>query len=648
MPEQDFQRATDWRQVLERYARWHQVHAEQCGRLGRIWNTLAYVRGGLFLTTLALGFFAWQNVELQRSLWIGLAALAGAGFLVVVYIHDQIDIRLGASRLRSNYFARGMHRVGRQWNQLPVPAIEPVHDFRAISRDLDLFGSASLVQLLSAVATPMGWDVLRNWLCTPASPDEIRQRQEAVEDLAGAIEWRETFQLTAAALVQSPDGPRRFIAWADSPTWLRRRPPLIWGGRLLALSAAVLLVGFFTGWVGPQVCGFGLIAVVAANFLLSVAIAGRIHELFNQVSSGRNEVDQYLRLFRAIEACPSQSAWIRGQRLAANGERGSTIAALNRLSLIVWLGNLRRHGILFLLYVFLQLFFLWDVHIAAVLEGWQARWGKQVRGWFAALGRVEALSALGTLAYENPGWCTPAIQAGGDPEIVAAALGHPLLPHDRRVCNDVRVGPRHQVLLVTGSNMSGKSTLLRAIGVNVVLAQMGSVVCARQFTFPPVELETSMRIADSLSDGVSFFMAELKRLKQIVDHSELIKQRIDAGDPRDAEPRPAMLFLLDEILQGTNSRERHIAVNAVLHQLLANGAIGAVTTHDLELAHSEGGLGNLAQPVYFTESFSQNGARDEMTFDYVMRPGIAPTTNAIKLLRLVGLRCEAGDRGPAG
>ncbi len=567
-------RPKTWLEAVERYSRLETGFGESILRLSGLWHRLAFLRGGLFIATGVGGLAIWQNADAQRTFWIAITIAVALAFLLLVYLHDQIEVRLAGAKSQATFFAHGVYRGQRQWNRLPVPALEPVHDFRSISRDLDLFGNASLAQLLSTVQTPMGLETIRAWLCTPASVTEIRQRQQAIEDLASATDWRERFQLTCAALAKSPAGPARFVAWSESRPWLTKRSAITWLARITAAVALILIVGFFIGGLAPEVAGFGLMAVVAVSFLVSVAFAGRVHEIFNQVSSSRNEVEQYLRLFRSVQRAPSNSTWMKNQRRAALGEAESTLGKLGSLSLIVWLGNLRRHGILFLAYIFLQLFCLWDVHVLAILESWQRRHGKSVRGWFDALARIEGVSALATLSYENPDWTVPKIYLDDPPRIEATGLGHPLLPNDVRVCNDVHVGPPNRVLLVTGSNMSGKSTLLRAIGTNVVLAQIGSVVCARTFGFYPVELETSMRISDSLSEGVSFFMAELKRLKEIVDHSELIRKRRRPGPDGldDGETHPAMLFLLDEVLLGTNSRERHIAVNAVIHQLLTNGA----------------------------------------------------------------------------
>jgi len=294
--------------------------------------------------------------------------------------------------------------------------------------------------------------------------------------------------------------------------------------------------------------------------------------------------------------------------------------------------NLRRAGLFGLLYLVLQFTLLWDFHWLALLERWRRLHGARVRGWFETVGQIEALCSLGKLAYDEPSWPFPQIVVDrtAPPIVRGQQVGHPLLDRSR-VSNDVTIGPIGTVLLVTGSNMSGKSTLLRAIGANVVLAQAGAPVCATQFELPPLVLETSMRVHDSLAEGVSFYMAELKRLERVVSHAR----------QRSAEPGPRVLFLLDEILQGTNSRERHIAVTRVVAHLVACRAIGAISSHDLELATAPE-LVDKAECVHFRESFvtetdASGRTVDRMVFDYQMRPGVATTTNALELLRMVGL-----------
>ncbi len=290
----------------------------------------------------------------------------------------------------------------------------------------------------------------------------------------------------------------------------------------------------------------------------------------------------------------------------------------------------------------MQLGLLWDVHTLRMLERWRERSGTQAPQWFALLAEIEALAGLATLSYDNPTWAFPTVTdtaEKGDARLEARALGHPLLPPDGCVRNDVTIGPPGTFLLVTGSNMSGKSTLLRAIGVNVALAQAGAPVCAEAFALPPVALATSMRAQDSLEAGVSYFMAELRRLKQIVDELSVVAR---AGER-------VPVFLLDEILSGTNTSERQIAARSVIRYLLDLGATGAVSTHDLTLAQAPD-LTPLSQPVHFTERFTRDASGPSMTFDYRLRPGVATSVNALKLMEIVGLPAPAAEqeseRGP--
>ena len=281
-------------------------------------------------------------------------------------------------------------------------------------------------------------------------------------------------------------------------------------------------------------------------------------------------------------------------------------------------------------YLPLQYVFLYDFHALSLLEAWQSRYGKYARRWFLALGKFEALRCLAAVVHDHPRWTMPEVNASAD-RLRARQLGHPLLAAETCVANDVEIGPAGSFLLVTGSNMSGKSTLLRAIGLSAVLAQAGAPACAERLSLPPVVLATSMRIRDSLETAVSFYMAELMRLKQIVDLAR------DASPARDH----TLLYLLDEILLGTNSKERHIAVVRVLQHLLCRGTIGAVSTHDLDLATSEG-LASACRCVHFCETLHDEHAAQRMTFDYKLRPGIATTSNALKLLEIVGLREHDG------
>jgi DNA mismatch repair ATPase MutS len=266
--------------------------------------------------------------------------------------------------------------------------------------------------------------------------------------------------------------------------------------------------------------------------------------------------------------------------------------------------------------------------VLAALERWRQQGGEQARQWLESLGEAEALASLASLRHDQPAWIFPRLDPDGD-TLAAVQVGHPLLRDEVRVCNDVTLGPPGTFLLVTGSNMSGKSTLLRSIGVNAVLALAGGSVCADAFTLPPVALWTSVRVQDSLERGVSFFLAELQRLKLIVDAATR------AGET----DGPRVLYLLDEILQGTNTAERSVAARRIIAYLVDQGAIGAVSTHDLALA-DDPRLAVSAETVHFTDTVGEGPDAPPMSFDYRLRPGVATTTNALRLMKLIGLDLE--------
>jgi len=276
-------------------------------------------------------------------------------------------------------------------------------------------------------------------------------------------------------------------------------------------------------------------------------------------------------------------------------------------------------------HIAVQALVLWDVHLVDALDAWRRRHGSRVRSWLRALGEVEALSALATLAHDNPAWAFPEVVASASASLDAENLAHPLLPEEGRVGNDVHVGPPGEILFITGSNMAGKSTLLRAIGLNIVLAQAGAPVCAGRMTLVRARLRTSIDVADALERGLSLYMSELLRIRAIVEAAR------EESDCR-------LFFLADEMLRGTNAVDRHSAIVTIMASLIDAGAVGAVATHDSTLAMDER-LRSHLQLVHFVEQFRDGNAEraSSMWFDYRLRPGLSTSRNALKLLELVGL-----------
>ena len=553
-------------------------------------------------------------------IFFGVAALLFGGFIASFAQLGRLN------HLRRRYHIlwqindEGPKRLRRQWSDLPLrePGAAPTdHPYAA---DLDLTGHASLQHLLATTSTPAGQATLQRWLLSPASIATARERQGAVAELAPRIDLRDELALRGRLVSTSQEAYERVLTWAEADSWLQRRPWLIWLTRVLpvlTLAAAIAqLVHLTTAPIW--------LAFVVLNGALTWYYGGTLNGLLDQVSDRQSAFQPYADLFQLVETQPFEAPALRHVQDTLARDQLRASEQMQGLARIMQYGDVR----LSMFFPVLQVVTLWNFHVVWFLERWQRATGRHARGWLATLAEVEALSALAALAYDNPMWAFPElVEAGGpDATLIARNLGHPLLPPAVCVGNDVTIGPPGRFLLVTGSNMSGKSTLLRAIGVNIVLAQAGAPVCASELRLPPIELATSIRVQDSLEQGVSYFMAELRRLKSVVDAAE----KISAASDR------TLLFLLDEILHGTNTGERQIAARRIIRHLLHLGATGAVSTHDLTLADVPE-LAALSTPVHFTEIFTREHGVPAMRFDYILRPGIATSTNALKLMEIVGL-----------
>lgn len=634
---------------------------------------LGSVRVGLFFF-LVVGFgFA---VATSHPFWIVVAVVAVIAFLVAVVRNEAVRSEMEIRQNQSRTLRRLVRRLDRDWQALTHDSLGKTAstiqlDARqsALAGDLDLIGDASLFQFVSMAATTPGQRTLANWLTRPVDPEVSRQRHHAVQLLAPARRERMQFYTLAREVGSSTGDPDSFVQWAQSSMWLPARRWLIpWGNFTAALAvAAIGALVYATLSENRDLTRFSLVALIAIaiiNLSIGSLLLGPVAQIFAIAIQSRRSVEDYAELFRAAELLPddppeSQTRvdtiqTIRTSLLGSAANQESASHAMMQLAGVAKAGSLKNSAATFLIYLPLQAFGLWDVRVLRKLEAWKERYSAQVHQWFVALGELESLLSIAALADEYPGWASPqwitADEAGtvhttNNRDIILACdqLGHPLLRDEVRVRNDVAIGPAGTLLLVTGSNMSGKSTMLRSVGLNVSLAMAGGPVCCRAMRLPPIEMATSIRVSDDLSQGVSFYMAELNRLAAVVEHARELHASAESGTRPESEHPRRLLFLLDEILQGTNSRERQIAVTRVLGMLVDSGAIGAITTHDLELA-DEPELARIAHTVHFRETITPDADGDErMTFDYVMREGVSPTTNALRLLEMVGLGEENGS-----
>jgi len=584
--------------------------------LTRRWNRVANLRLLVFAAAAAaLAWGIWRSSPAAAV--VGAALLVG---FVALAVHHN---RLGRQRRRVATLveinAEAVSRLARDWDALPLrhdPAIPPDHPFAA---DLDLVGRASLGQLLDTTATPMGEAALRAWLLAPADPPTVRDRQTAAAELAPRLDLRQELELRGRLGAEARANPEPFLAWAEGEPWLAGQPWL----RAASWLGPALVLLLLAAQVGGLVDRPWWALLLAANLALFAAAGRPAHGLIAAVAVRQRALLGYADALALLSApgIDLDAPLLRRLRTDLAAAGASAPEQLRRLSRITaWVIPASS-----LLYFPIQALTLWDLHVLAGMERWQRTAGGHVRRWLALLGQAEALAALAALAHDHPDWVFPNLDPAAD-RVEATALAHPLLPEATRVANDVEVGPTGTFLLVTGSNMSGKSTLLRAIGVNAVLAGAGGPVCATGLRLPPVALWTSVRVEDSLARGVSLFMAELQRLKLVVDAA---RRAHDAGGP-------PVLYLLDEILHGTNTAERQIAARRIIAHLVDLGALGAVSTHDLALADAPE-LAQRARPVHFADTVGDGESAPAISFDYRLRPGVATTTNALRLMQLVGL-----------
>jgi hypothetical protein len=555
-------------------------------------------------------------------------------FVALVRRHRGLRREIRGHEVRARIHRIGLARLRRDWTALdelglpfgPDEMPPPDHPYAA---DLHLFGHASLFRLVGPLTTAPGRSTLARWLTAPATPAEVARRQGAVRALKDQVELRH--RLAALGVEGEAERSRdveALLEWAVSPSWLQEERAV----RLAATVLPPLTLGLFGAYLAAGLPPFWVLAFVLQIVALR-RVHGRIAEEVDRAAAALGSVRRYAGQLEALgdlsrEPCLDE---IRDALTEVDGV--SAHDALESLRRRLDFGESRRN----MVYQALDLTLLLSVWVHRSLERWKERYGRDVGAWVRALGRAEALAALATLAYDHPGWGFPRVggEEGGD-RLGARDLGHPLLAPDARVANDVVIGPPGSFLLVTGSNMSGKSTLLRAVGANTVLAQAGAPVCAAELSMPPLSVWTSMMVGDSLEDGVSRFMAELLRLKAVVDAA----REPDSG-------RPRVLYLLDEILQGTNTAERRVAARTALRHLLDAGAIGAVTTHDLTL-HQAPDLERRARAHHFRETVERVDGRPRLHFDFRIRSGLATTTNALELLEAVGLGLDGVEMSIEG
>lgn len=525
-------------------------------------------------------------------------------FVALAVVHRRVERALNMTKRAVAVYGRGIARMEDRWAGSGETGEEFKDPLHLYAEDLDILGEGSLFQLLSTARTNMGKQCLARWLLTHAEVQEIQERQAAVAELKSRLDFREGLAVSGES-ERIAAKPQALIAWSHEESGLN--DGRWWAAALAVFSMAALVFGFMVMWTP-------FIISLLINGIITSRARHRLEKIFAGVGDTHKDLDSLAQLLHCIEVEKFESPMLQQlqARLLTHGLSPST--CIERLDTLTDLDDSRHNW-------FVRIFdipLLYSMQIAFALERWRRTYGSGIEAWLDVVGEIETLASIAAYAYEHPQDPLPEF-APPESEICfhGDALGHPLLPADKCVRNDVRLGGNNQVLLVSGSNMSGKSTYLRVVGINAVMAMMGAPVRATRLRLSRVAVGASMRVSDSLQKGISHFYAEIKSLRQVVDLSS-------------AQPS---LFLLDEVLQGTNSHDRRVGTEGVLRTLVGNRAIGLVTTHDLALTSLEQVFPAQVRNVHFQERFED----DRLSFDYCLRPGVVTTSNGIELMKSIGL-----------
>jgi MutS domain V len=553
--------------------------------------------GALFLIV------AWLCLGPARvsGWWLAVPVL---GFVGLLAYHQQVRNRRTQSRRAADFYQAGLDRLNDQWNGKGTSGTRFDVQHHIYGDDLDLFGADSLYELLCAARTQLGENILAQWLLAPANLEAIRARHASIVDLRSRIDFRESMGIDGESL-KIDLHPEALDAWARAPNrleagWIRWLAPLLAG----------MAIGAIAVWAVWGLL-FPLLTIIVIEAAVGYFLRQPIHEAITTVEGAFDDLKGLAVLLKLIEAQHFEAAPLVELQRKLSSHSLNSSAALSKLATIVNFVEARRNPIL----APFMLLLMYPLQTALAAERWRAVHGAVIHSWLEVLGEFEALLSLAQYSYEQSADPFPEF-LDGPPVFRATGLGHPLIPAAVRVCNDVALGGETRVLLVSGSNMSGKSTLLRTIGINTVLAMAGGPVRAASLQLTPLQIGASIRINDSLHEGSSRFYAEITRLRRLF------------------EPYPyPLLFLLDELLQGTNSADRRVGAQGLIRALIHRGAIGLISTHDLALTEIAGLEPGAIENVHFQDELVEG----KLKFDFTLRPGIVTKSNGIELMRSIGL-----------
>jgi hypothetical protein len=587
---------------IDEYIQRRAGRASEHARLARLDARISY---GRLTAVAAIAICAWLVIG-RDSLPAWFLVIPIAAFVALAVWHDRVLRAADCMTRAMAFYDHGIARLEDRWQGIGEPGDRFLNENHLYARDLDMFGQASMFQLLSRARSHLGEDLLAAWLMSPAPLPAIRQRQNAITELRDQLDFREA--LATAGGAARDINTVALSSWASQPAvpealWLR--------AAAVALAVAIFATGIWWAGGGPLT---PFMVAILLKMVLTRPSRQRVARVVRGVEAPLGQLGILADTLALIEATQFQSerlAAIRSDMMSHGIVPSRAIRRLKRLAdMLDW----RRNAI----FAPISAAVSWPLHLASAIETWRREFGGKVLVWLSAVAEYEALSSLAAYAYEHPDDPFPDFAETGPARFEGRALGHPLVPAARMVRNDVALTREIRLLIVSGSNMSGKSTLLRTVGVNVVLAMAGAPVRAARVVMTPLAIGATLHVHDSLQAGHSRFFAEISRIRSVVDLTET---------------PPPPIFLLDELFQGTNSHDRKIGADAVLNGLIDRGAIGLTTTHDLALTAIAEQSGGRVVNVHFDDQL-RDGA---LVFDYRMKPGPVTNSNALALMHAVGL-----------
>lgn len=577
-------------------------------------NFISILRLIVFIASVGFAIFFYTTKKYYLSIVI--LIVPAVFFIMLLNKHSKLRYNRKCSTLICEINESSLKRLKGEWKAFEDNGEEFIDINHDYSKDLDIFGKGSLFQCINSANTYLGRQKLSKILKAPNyGIEEIYDRQKAIKELSGNLGWRQRFMAEGKIAADKNKNPELLFKWGKERSNLFCNTKFIAMSRILpAITIVTILLYSLKGNI-PYYLPLILIGIQVIILKLNAKESNKILSL---VYKYKKDIEVYNKMIKLIEKKKFKSKYLIGLKESLiSKDKVTATQQIDKLSRIVNLISDRSN----FFYHLINIIILWEYHCLIRLENWKKESGGFMEQWLSTIAELEALSSLAILKYDNPEWIMPEI---GESVLIFKAknIGHPLLSKNR-ICNDLDLRKNPSILLITGSNMSGKSTLLRTAGINLVLAYAGAPVSAEAFSCSIMNIYTCMRISDNLEENISSFYAELLRIRKLIDA---------------ANRKEPVFFLLDEIFRGTNSKDRHTGAKVLIERLSKENALGMVSTHDLELSDIEK-MNSKVKNYHFREYYRNN----EINFDYKLRPGVSTTRNAIYLMRMAGIDIENED-----